>query len=185
MPNWLVIGAGATLKHHIGDILKLVKYKELITIGVNNIAHLYVPDYLLFTNYKRFVEFKQNIAFKKKLLIGSSLFNKNKVDKYFKDYEIVQDNINIYRTSGCLAIQYAHDKGARKIYVAGMDGYTLKYKGDQHCYGSGNTDSSNNEYEAKKDFDISRCLDNLKKQHVNFSIITPTVYQEHYEANVI
>jgi hypothetical protein len=105
-----------------------------------------------------------------------------------------------FRTAGCLGIYLAYLMGGRDIYVAGMDGYTYfnpseimqdKDKG-QHHYGKGLTDHndkrSKDEYwkdALHKDKLVQGVLDSLCDAGVDFSIITPTVFEEYYDPDVI
>ena len=182
MQDWIVIGAGATLKHYIVGVKKLIRNYNLVTIGINNMTDYIIPDYQLFTNFKRLKDGK--VKFNKKLIITQKLVDLA-VWIAQLNFDIISDDINLYRTAGCRAIQYAYDHGADNIYVAGMDGYTLCYGGDQHCWGFGNTDSDDGEYEAEKDAIIYNCLRGLKSSGIIFEIITPTVYNEFYNGRVI
>jgi len=95
------------------------------------------------------------------------------------------------------AIFYAYINGAIKITVVGNDGYTLYAKKDleekkysQHCYGKGNTDGYTYDYCRKKDWDKYKTLKLLyeygkKKYGFGFEIITPTIYDEFYNSNVL
>jgi hypothetical protein len=176
MRNWLIVGAGSTLKYYIKQIKSFVLANNCTTLGINDIADYICPDYHLFTNKKRFDSTMKKPS-GSKLLLGSNFAYDITIKRC---YDIVQDNTQLYRTAGCLAIKYAHGQGADNIYVAGMDGYSLKHMGDQHCWGSGCTDSSDEEYELQKDLIIYDCLRKLKDSGVDFRIITPTMYTEFY-----
>lgn len=95
------------------------------------------------------------------------------------------------------AIFYAYRHGASKITVVGNDGYTLYSKKElesksesQHCYGEGYTDGFTYRYCRAKDWDKYRTLKRLrdygkKKYGFSFEIITPTIYEEFYNPNVL
>lgn len=108
----------------------------------------------------------------------------------------------VFRTIGCLMIFYAHIKKASKINVVGMDGYSyyskeqLKTKRySQHCYGEGYTDfigrgggsEKNFRYKEfiKKDEGISKTLHSLRRYGVKFEILTPTVYKDFYNSDIL
>lgn len=112
----------------------------------------------------------------------------------------------VYRTVGSLAIIWAYIKKAKKISIIGMDGYTLysekdlkKNKNSQHCYGKGFTDSISNshgishyksttkfyEFCKEKDKDVYKTLRSIKKYGVKFDILTPTLYNEFYNGNIL
>ena len=106
-----------------------------------------------------------------------------------------------FRNIGTLAIFYAYLHGALKISIAGMDGYALHSKNElkekkysQHCYGMGYSDFSGrklrkniNYYKEylKRDKDVYKVLYLLKDYGVQFKIITPTVFKDFYDPNVL
>lgn len=118
-----------------------------------------------------------------------------------------------FRTMGALAILWAHVNKASKISVVGMDGYSYFTKeelrdreGSQHCYGKGFSDAigsptppsslrhgpnkdknSDNFYETsiKKDIDVARTLVSIKRYGAKFEILTPTVYKDFYNSDIL
>jgi len=195
MRDYLIIGAGSTLNEYNDKIVTFINTNNIVTIGVNNMTHKFIPDYHLWTNTGRFEKYKDCINNQSKILIGSRLLKNCDIDKHIKNYEIVYytddptEKISydgkyirgFFRTAGCLAIYWAHLHNAKKIYVVGMDGYTLCHNGNQHCYGSGMTDFTGKEdiaYEYCKDNNIYNVLRNIDKNGVKFEILTPTVYTE-------
>jgi len=48
----LIIGAGGSIVN--ADIAGWVKHHNAFTIGINNITHIYVPDYYVWTNAGRY-----------------------------------------------------------------------------------------------------------------------------------
>ena len=181
MRNCLIVGAGSTVKHYIKSIKRFIADNNCVTIGINNITKQIVPDYHLWTNTKRFMAFHHCIKPESKVVIGSTLHDRLNVKKYVREYDIFPDDIKKYRNAGCLAIKFA-DSFADTIYIAGMDGYTLCYKGDQHCYGKGCTDSADHKYEQSKDGEIYHCLQEID---IDFTIITPTVYERFYDKAIL
>jgi hypothetical protein len=118
-----------------------------------------------------------------------------------------------FRTIGALSILWAHVNKASKISVVGMDGYTFYTKEElrrkecsQHCYGNGFSDAilfstipnflksvedkdENRDafYEKaiKKDEDIYKTLKAIEKYGAKFKILTPTVYEDFYNFNIL
>jgi len=118
-----------------------------------------------------------------------------------------------FRTMGALSILWAHVNKASKISVVGMDGYAYFTKeelksreGSQHCYGKGFSDAigsptrpsslrhgpdkdkkSDDFYEisVKKDIDIARTLRSIEKYGAKFEILTPTVYKDYYNPDIL
>ena len=113
-----------------------------------------------------------------------------------------------FRTAGSLAILWSYLNRASNIKVVGMDGYTfysfeeLSFNNKaQHCYGDGFTDAIANSYSRdvsnkknkskfynyclKKDNDIYKTLKSIKNYGVNFEIITPTIYKDFYNKDIL
>lgn len=93
-----------------------------------------------------------------------------------------------YRTSGNLAIMLSHLMGAKMIYVAGMSGFTFEFDGDIHYYKAELKKSdvkTKEEWYNNYDKPTIRCLNQLKKYGIHFSLITPTIYEKHYDKSVL
>jgi hypothetical protein len=203
--NFVIIGAGASIKEHYDVIDNFIKNSNSTTIGVNNITNFWIPDYHLWTNNQRFRDFGKTINPKSNVLLGSNI-NKKVINNTIgnSDYVVLnridREGVNIdfkdgviygyFRTAGCLAIMLAHLMGANEINVVGMDGYTMHNKVDvvsgdknQHCYGSGFTDTATWDSCVKKDVIIRKALNNLRDYGINFNIITPTMYGDFYDSS--
>ncbi len=101
------------------------------------------------------------------------------------------------RDIGTWAIFYAYIKGANKISVVGQDGYTLYSKKDlnsesesQHCYGFGNTAGFTYQYSKRNDWFKYKTMSLLykyckKRYGFGFEIITPTIYKDFYNSNIL
>ena len=48
--NFLIVGAGGTLKEHAGAIKSFIDQSNSSTIGINYMTEFCVPDYHLWTN---------------------------------------------------------------------------------------------------------------------------------------
>jgi len=126
--DFLIIGAGASLKDHIMPIKNFINDKKLISIGINKITEFIIPDYHLWTNNQRLHDQMNYISSKSKLILGIGIAN-NLIKKLNCNY-IQVNYINgpllrykymdgiIYgnlRTAGILAIVIAKIFGAKKI----------------------------------------------------------------------
>ena len=203
----IILGAANSLRIYEDQIRYLINDLSLVTIGVNNMTHLFIPDYHLWVNNGRIKQFNTCIYNTSKLLIGSHILPNN-YEKFFEPLNNEKFKVNYtddfnkpnepicwnnkknrvegyYRIGGNLAIMLAHLMGFEWTYVVGFDGYSSPQKGTQHCYGKGYTDSSDMELEKAKDKQIYYVLKNLKKYGCNFSIITPTIYKELYLGHLI
>ena len=190
----MIVCAGSTMADYEADVKARIYHGNYDTIGINKITHIIEPDYHLWTNVGRIKAFHDCIKSDSALIIGSKEQKEqnrlaHQYGAHVLDYrDSVKEAYGYsrgcvtgqFRTAGNLAIWLAHLSGYSTIEIAGMDGYMLKYGGNQHCYGAGNTDSDDNEYEKEKDALIYRIL-NMMHIHCVFSIITPTIYKCFYE----
>ena len=202
----VIVGAGASVSNYKNDILKHISQNNALTIGINFMTSLCIPDYHLWTNKKRYISQHSCINKKSKLLFGSgisdSLIKKywhgdyirvNYISKESKPISYIDGVIyGYYRTAGVLAVMLAHIKKARKIDIVGMDGYTfyskksLKNKKESHhCYGKGYTDYANWDKCLLKDKQVDDNLHKLKQYGVEFSIITPTKFIDFYGQTIL
>lgn len=190
MRSCVIVCAGSTVKEY-SEKIRYFCSKNITTIGVNNVYEYCSPDIHLWTNYKRYVAYAQNVPYEmvvfgvfgislfRKLDAGGMPYNRTDID------EIIDDDIDRWRTAGVRAIQYAHDKGFNEIYVVGMDGYTLLYDGCQHCYGEGLTDNNDMKTEKEKDAIVYSQLRRMWSEGIKFEILTPTVFVEFCKEGVL
>lgn len=198
--SFLILGSGTTVREYRHQIVKLINEKSLVVIGINNMTHIYKPDIHLWTNNGRLKKHGNCIAVNSTVILGNKIKKENipsHVDYYTVDYVdgVFYNQFSIpqiksglikgsFRQAGGLALYLAHLLGAENIYYAGVDGYSQPYKGNQHCYGEGCTDSSDMTAERKKDAIIYKCLKEIKKV-VDFQIITPTIFTEFYNESIM
>jgi len=199
--NFMVVGTGSSLRKYGDKIKELIKDENIITIGINNVYDFIEPTYNIWTNNGRLKQYYKCISGNSIIFFGYGIKKENIKNLYKGKYYIVDytdkkgipigyknGKINgFYRTAGCLSIMLSHLMGAKKIYVAGMDGYTLNdkelidnNKAGQHFYGKGLTDGTSWEMGEKKDIIVYNVLRSIKNYGVDFSIITPTVFKEFY-----
>jgi len=126
-------------------------------------------------------------------------FENKKSEQYKKCCVRYKNDImyGCFKHVGVTTTFWAYIHGASKISLVGNDGYTLyskkelsKNKKGQHCYGSGLTDGFSYEYCLKRDADRYRTLRLLhryckKRYGFSFEFITPTVFDEFYNPNVL
>lgn len=197
----LVLGSGGAIKTYGSMVKKLIKNDNLKTIGINNISSFHVPDYHVWTNTGRLKEFGHTINSSSVVLFGSNI-KKDVIssiwpNKYISVPYTDKDGLAIkissnhiqgnFRTAGCLSIVIAHILGFDNIYVAGMDGYTFNSwesmengSASQHFYGNGLTDNNSKEICQKKDDQVKESLNSISSYGINFSIITPTIFNSFY-----
>ncbi len=196
--DFLILAQGPSLKRNIKRILAFVKENNLIVLGPNYLEGLITPDYHAFSNFKRFSRYIDFVSPESKLLLGS-YFSNEVVRKYTnREFEripyvddpsaefdikngIIQTNCG---TVSVLLIAVAIVMGARKIYIAGLDGYKSVDGNATHFY---------DEKEMQKGRELetlhnicTRYLGEIKQYQLlhgmePFKVITPTSYSKHYE----
>ena len=176
---------------------------ELMVIGLNKVPDIIVPNYHLFTNNDKYEHYGDNTG-SSTVLLGSGIRkewilkhspreyvlvkyndrNKNEPDKYNSNKDVIE---GYYRTSGNLAIMVSHLMGASVVYIAGMCGFTFQFDGTVHYYKAeiGRDVKSKKEWHRKYDNPVGRSLDNLKAYGIKFKIITPTIYEKHFDGEVL
>lgn len=202
----MIVGAGRTVVDYKDEILKYISDNDITTIGINLMTSFCIPDYHLWTNRQRYGTQYSCISDKSKLMFGENISDEL-VRRHWKgDFERInyknesilpisyKDGIiyGNFRTAGILAIMIAHVKGASKIDIVGMDGFTFYSKKEldnkeksHHCYGSGYTDDADWEKCLGKDKMVDDGLHSMEDYGVNFRILTPTIFRDFYCQGVI
>ena len=149
----LIICAGSSIVTYRKKIKKFIKQNNVVTFGCNNISHVFIPDYHVWSDSRRYEMFGGNTSKKSKVILGRAIEYKlrKKHKKVIKKFDVVDFNaLRVkmlpihFNTIGCLLMLFLHKKKVGKISVVGMDGYTFYTKeeldnrsGLQHCYDSG------------------------------------------------
>jgi len=198
----LVVCAGSTVKTYAENIIKFMEKEQPFVIGINNITHLFVPDYHLWVNTKRFRNFGKNSLTSSKLLLGKGIHIKTirevigNMDYYLINFTDMKPGIPLgygkgkilgfFRTGGNLAIMIAHLMGASEVNIVGMDGHTIhpydlvkSGAKPHHCYDE-NYVPFDKDLCIKKDEITTGVLKDLSNYGIKLRILTPTVYREFY-----
>jgi len=199
----LVICAGSSVKTHRKEILEFIKRETPFIIGINNITHLFVPDYHLWVNTKRFRNFGRFSRKKSQLLLGKGLHIKTirevigNIEYHLINFTDMKPGVSLgyrkgkilgfFRTGGNLAVMIAHLMGASEVNIVGMDGHTLNPynevksgKKPHHCYEE-NYVPFDKDLCIKKDQITTGVLKDLRDYGIKLRILTPTVYKDFYE----
>lgn len=135
--DFLVLANGTSLNTRKYEIDAFIcKYNPII-LGANNLANLYQPDYHAFNNERRLVSYVDQVKPSSKILIGSNISGELVSEYVSRDYErLVFRNVGNKkfdvksgvimadcRTVSVLLVAVAVVMGARRIFIAGMDGY--------------------------------------------------------------
>lgn len=138
--DFLILANGPSLKEHKKEVDEFVKKYNPIVMGANYLGELFRPDYHAFSNKKRFINYIDQVSEFSNLLLSSSfeedfirdytgksyerIVHLNRVSNHFEIKEnIITSNC---RTVSILLIGVAVIMGAKRIFIAGMDGYKSK-----------------------------------------------------------
>lgn len=219
----LIAGAGSSLKKYWDKIQKFSCEENAVTIGCNFICDVFIPDYHFWGTNKRWNKYGKGIN-KGTVLIFPPGQTKEMVERYWdgpfetydtdtrvhKSHRKKPDIYHCFENIAMVSVLYAYEKGASKISIVGMDGYTfyskeklVGMKESQHCYSYGFSDMEDKpKYMGKNQMDINYArgrkkdifnYKNLKKlvsygkKKYGFKpeIITPTVYKSFYNPSVL
>jgi 4-hydroxy 2-oxovalerate aldolase len=130
--EFLIIANGPSLKTHCGLISRFMESQKCITIGLNFLDNMFVPDIHLFTSYARFRAHNHSVNTRSLLYVGSNLRNEcidaagvaewcqsSSSFSMAENGMILTPHSNVSIIASGLAIAM----GANKIYYAGLDGY--------------------------------------------------------------
>ena len=198
--KFLIIANGNSIINYKDEIDKLISNEKLITIGVNYIKDIFIPDYHVFVSRKRLLKYIDSINKESTLLIPS-FFGKEIIDQnysgqyYYFDIETVDSNESkvlkentqncIYLNVSISAILLAYLMGASEIYAVGIDGYideinkkmTFFYNEDDT---PDNKEIASARYEMFVD-ELDRVNKFLQGKTIPFSILTPTSHKKYYK----
>jgi len=202
--EFIVYCPGKNITEWQGKVFEFASSKGLITIGSNKLTELVDLDYHMFTNNDKYEAYGGLVKSHSTLVLGNRIrkehIKKHKPKRYVRiDYtdrnpaERMKYNKRLdriegyYRTSGNLAIMLCHLMGASQIYVAGMSGFTWQFNGDVHYYKPEikRDVKSKKEWRQRYDKPVAKSLKRMKRLGVNFKIITPTIYADHYDSDVL
>lgn len=194
--DFLILANGPNLNEYHDKIRTFIDMYNPVVIGSNYLGELFIPDYHMFSNKKRLWTYGHTVNTASKLLISSNIdaITLNTVidreyevvpiiDSHTAPFDIVDGVIQCNcRTVSILAIAVAMQMGARRIFVAGLDGY-LNYDSVYHFYTE--EESESREVVQRKHYDSYRYLmeiDAFFKQagYEGVNILTPTSYEKMY-----
>ncbi|OGJ49671.1 hypothetical protein A2335_00765, partial [Candidatus Peregrinibacteria bacterium RIFOXYB2_FULL_32_7] len=197
--DFLVLAQGPSLKKNITKIKEFAKEHNLVILGANYLHGLIVPDYHAFSSMSRFLQYHNFVDPNSKLLLGKYISEKI-AKKYIKrEFEtipyidsselsfditdgIIQTNC---ATVSILLVGVAIVMGARRIYVAGLDGYQNVDDKETHFYKETVKVPKGQELNSLHNI-CQQYLTEIREYQIKngqepFQIITPTSYQEFYK----
>lgn len=203
----LIVATGPSLREYWEKVEALQRKFNAITLGANNVTQFLNPSYHCFTNRKRYVAFAGTIDSNRSQVLLGPYLTKSLIKRHYRGpYETLMyindhnGEFNIEegiiqascRTVGVLLIGVAIVMGAQRILVAGMDGYKkLLEEGnpihhydidsltDDRCTTEEERLLSSERLNARFMDEIGEYLEAKGQQP--FKIVTPTVYQDHYQ----
>jgi 4-hydroxy 2-oxovalerate aldolase len=170
--EFLVLANGPSLKSCRLEIESFIAKYDPIILGANFLNNLFVPHYHAFNNQKRFVSHVKYVSPDSRLLIGTNI-SSDIIDDYVNcDYEllvfrnILDAKFDISkgrimancRTISVLLIGVAVVMGAKRVFVAGMDGYLY-------------ANSANSTLFYEEEFDPEAHEINLRRHQYNESFL--------------
>lgn len=197
--KFLIIANGPSIVKYKDKIQQLIEKENCITIGVNYLKGIFIPDYHAFVSRKRFLKYAEFINKESELLVPS-FFGREIVEHNFqgkrKYFDINStDDLNIEPVKGSAqnlvnlnvavsAILLAYQMGASEIYAVGMDGY-IDENNKQMVYFYDENDRPDDKDVASIRYEmlaeeLRRVNAFLQEESVPFSIVTPTSHKSYF-----
>lgn len=199
--DFLVLANGPNLQKHRQDIDLFISKYDPIVLGANFLNDLFKPDYHAFNNQKRFVSYIDKVHMNSRLLLGSNIPQEIIADYVSRDYELlafkdtldadfeIRDGIIMSncRTISVLLIGVAICMGAKRVFVAGMDGYMDKKLASRTLFYEEKFDATdydlNMERHRWNEHFLKQIDDYLQKNGgEGIHIITPTSHSSFYKS---
>lgn len=138
--DFLILANGPSLKEYKDDVDGFIRQYDPVIMGANYLGGLFKPHYHAFSNKRRFINYIDSVGKDSNLLISSN-FEEDFISQYTgRNYEWL---VHFNRVSSCfginegvitsncrtvaiLLIAAAIVMGAKRIFVAGLDGYKSK-----------------------------------------------------------
>ena len=198
--DFLVLAGGPQLQTQRESIKKFIKKYEPIVMGANFLDNLFVPDYHAFCNKRRFVDYIETVNPISKLLIGQYISN-DTISEYthsphetifYEDRSDVPFSINDgvinsnCRTVSLLLMGLAIAMGAKRIFVAGLDGYVGFDHGNRAHFYDEKDETESHEVLMDKHFGNLKYLEEIdsymiKQGKEGIHILTQTAYSKFYK----
>jgi len=201
--DFLILANGPTLKEHSEEIRVFTNIYNPVVMGANYLGDLFVPHYHAFSNKKRFIKYIDKVSQLSKLLISSSFeedFVREYTDMEYEKIVHLDVSSNIFditngvissncRTVSILLIAVAVCMGAKRIFIAGMDGYkgTETFSRDRIHFYEEKEEAENFKMLMEKHNWNENFLNQINKHLIDngkegLHIITPTNHKHFYNS---
>ncbi len=197
--DFLVLANGPSLKSNHKQLAAFISKYQPIVLASNYLGGLFKPHYHAFSNKRRLIDYIDTVDKSSRLLI-SQFISPQMIREYTdRDHETIyyentdaQFTINDgvisshCRTVALLLLGVAIVMGARRIFVAGLDGYTgINKKGQIHFYNEKDETEDRNVL-MEKHMSNLRYLEQIDEYMCSHGkegihIITPTNYTKYYK----
>ena len=198
--DFLILANGPSLKENREKIASFIEKYDPVVMGANYLGKLFQPHYHAFNNINRFSMYVHTVDNDSKLLIGENI-PKHLVSEYVgRDYEVLKfkdvldadfDIVNgriqtNCRTISVLLVGAAVVMGARRIFIAGMDGYLDKVSLSKSLFYDEALEPSEDDLLVKRHHWNERFLQQIDKyvrerNGEGIHIITPTSHHQYYK----
>ena len=120
--NVLLIAPGKSSVEEKDKVITFAKRDDTISISINFDYSLYDTDFIFLSNLRRFRDLEENKH--NKCIVTSNI---PAVDVYLqtKYGELLNDENAVHDNAGMMLIKFLINLGVKKIYLAGMDGYSV------------------------------------------------------------
>ncbi|MCT4616234.1 MAG: aldolase catalytic domain-containing protein [Marinifilaceae bacterium] len=133
----LILASGPSVKNQKVFIDDFISNNEVIVISMNHLNFDISSDYVFFSNQRRYNKYGKQIE-KSKLIVSSNIIlEENHKGCFVVDYnDLVNRTDNKVDNVSLLFLQLLLLQGARKVYIAGLDGYDtnseINYSYEEH-----------------------------------------------------
>jgi len=198
--DFLILANGPSLKKNQSDIFSFIKKYNPIVLGGNYLGGLFKPHYHAFVNKRRFTDYIESVYEGSKLLVSQHIPEEIIKEYVSREYEIIyyEDTLSnpfaiknsvissSCRTISVLLVAVALVMGAKRVFIAGMDGYMgTPSEGVYHFYKEKNEAENIDDLRAKHNWNLKflKQIDNYMIKHggEGIHILTPTNYKEFYK----
>jgi hypothetical protein len=196
---FLILANGPSLRSHREDIERFILKHNPVVFGNNNVHHLFVPHYHIFTNKLRFFQYVSTVH-EKSQLVAADFFEVGFVrENTARECEIVyvqqgETRLSLMEGSyvitlphidvGVVSISLAVLMGAKTIFVAGMDGYQEGMAAESFHFYREETGPEDPSILIERHRGVCLGLDRtvamLDQRNISLVILTPTSHQRLY-----
>ena len=208
--DFLVVATGPSIRTHREEIRRFIWPRDLIIIAVNYIGDLCLPCYHLIVNRSKLCRFGKDISplsiplvspWLPTRIVGAALDGRTYERIMYRGTYPNTGNTGslqlkangIFKiegeTAATVAVGVALSMGAKNIYCVGMDGFSpfVGREDDIHFY----YDADRIPFERRLSLErathgiLKDCAKILSERGGTLKVITPTAYEEFYDATIL